>query len=122
MVESDESDGSFLKLSPILAIVTNIDREHLDHYKDIEAIRSAFIEFVNKVPFYGAAIVCLDDENVQQILPSLKRRIITYGRGTQAMLVIAHRLAAICRARLACGSGARIWASFTWRCPGRTTF
>ena len=90
VVESDESDGSFLKLSPILAIVTNIDREHLDHYKDIEAIRSAFIEFVNKVPFYGAAIVCLDDENVQQILPSVKRRIITYGRGAQAMLVITH--------------------------------
>jgi UDP-N-acetylmuramate--alanine ligase len=90
VVESDESDGSFLKLSPILAIVTNIDREHLDHYKDIEAIRAAFIEFVNKVPFYGAAILCLDDENVQQILPSLKRRIITYGRGAQATLVVAH--------------------------------
>jgi UDP-N-acetylmuramate--alanine ligase len=69
VVESDESDGSFLKLSPILAIVTNIDREHLDHYADIEAIRAAFTEFVNKVPFYGAAIVCLDDENVQAILP-----------------------------------------------------
>jgi UDP-N-acetylmuramate--alanine ligase len=89
VVESDESDGSFLKLSPILAIVTNIDREHLDHYKDIEEIRAAFIEFVNKVPFYGAAIVCLDDDNVQQILPSVKRRIITYGTAPQAMLVIS---------------------------------
>src|ERR671921_2520893 len=67
VVESDESDGSFLKLSPILAIVTNIDREHLDHYRDIEEIRAAFVEFVNQVPFYGAAIVCLDDDNVQQI-------------------------------------------------------
>jgi UDP-N-acetylmuramate--alanine ligase len=90
VVESDESDGSFLKLSPILAIVTNIDREHLDHYKDIEEIRSAFVEFVNKVPFYGAAIVCLDDDNVQQILPSVKRRIMTYGMGTQAKLMITH--------------------------------
>ena len=90
MVESDESDGSFLKLSPILAIVTNIDREHLDHYADIEQIRAAFTEFVNKVPFYGAVIVCLDDENVQQILPDIKRRIITYGMGAQAMLVITH--------------------------------
>jgi UDP-N-acetylmuramate--alanine ligase len=89
VVESDESDGSFLKLSPILAIVTNIDREHLDHYKDIEEIRAAFIEFVNKVPFYGAAIVCLDDDNVQQILPNVKRRIITYGTAPQAMLVIS---------------------------------
>jgi UDP-N-acetylmuramate--alanine ligase len=84
VVESDESDGSFLKLSPILAIVTNIDREHLDHYADIEAIRAAFIEFVNKVPFYGAAIVCLDSENVQSILPSIRRRTITYGRSAQA--------------------------------------
>jgi UDP-N-acetylmuramate--alanine ligase len=84
VVESDESDGSFLKLSPILAIVTNIDREHLDHYADIEAIRAAFTEFVNKVPFYGAAIVCLDGENVQHILPSIRRRVVTYGRSAQA--------------------------------------
>jgi UDP-N-acetylmuramate--alanine ligase len=84
VVEADESDGSFLKLSPIFAIVTNIDREHLDHYPGIEAIRAAFIEFVNKVPFYGAAILCLDDENVQTILPSVKRRTITYGRNSQA--------------------------------------
>lgn len=84
VVESDESDGSFLKLSPILAIVTNIDREHLDHYADIEAIRAAFTEFVNKVPFYGAAILCLDSENVQSILPAVRRRTITYGRSAQA--------------------------------------
>src|SRR5258708_1572285 len=84
VVESDESDGSFLKLSPILAIVTNIDREHLDHYADIEEIRAAFTEFVNKVPFYGAAIVCLDSENVQRILPDIRRRTITYGLSAQA--------------------------------------
>jgi UDP-N-acetylmuramate--alanine ligase len=84
VVESDESDGSFLKLAPIFAIVTNIDREHLDHYASIEEIRDAFIQFVNKVPFYGAAVLCLDDENVQQILPQVKRRTITYGRSAQA--------------------------------------
>ncbi len=84
VVESDESDGSFLKLAPIIAIVTNIDREHLDHYPDLDAIRAAFIEFVNKVPFYGAAIVCLDDANVQAILPEIKRRTITYGTTSQA--------------------------------------
>jgi len=84
VVEADESDGSFLKLSPIFAIVTNIDREHLDHYEGIEAIRTAFIEFVNKVPFYGAAILCLDDENVQGILPEVRRRTITYGLNSQA--------------------------------------
>jgi UDP-N-acetylmuramate--alanine ligase len=84
VVEADESDGSFLKLSPIFAIVTNIDREHLDHYASIDTIRAAFVEFINKVPFYGAAILCLDDENIQSILPSIKRRTITYGRNSQA--------------------------------------
>ena len=84
VVESDESDGSFLKLSPILAVVTNIDREHLDHYADIQTIRAAFTEFVNKVPFYGAALVCLDDENVQAILPDIRRRKVTYGKSSQA--------------------------------------
>src|SRR6202041_2704509 len=84
VVESDESDGSFLKLAPIIAIVTNIDREHLDHYPDLEAIEAAFIEFVNRVPFYGACIVCLDDPNVQAILPAIKRRTITYGTPPQA--------------------------------------
>ncbi len=88
VVESDESDGSFLKLSPILAIVTNIDREHLDHYPSIVEIRAAFTEFINKVPFYGAAILCLDDENIQQILPDIRRRTITYGTVAQADLQI----------------------------------
>ncbi len=89
VVESDESDGSFLKLAPILAVVTNIDREHLDHYTDIAEIRSAFRDFVNKVPFYGAAVLCLDDENIQQILPDIQRRVITYGTSTQADLRIS---------------------------------
>jgi UDP-N-acetylmuramate--alanine ligase len=89
VVESDESDGSFLKLSPILTVVTNIDREHLDHYADIEEIRAAFTDFVNKVPFYGAAILCLDNENVQRILPDVTRRIITYGLSAQADLTIS---------------------------------
>jgi UDP-N-acetylmuramate--alanine ligase len=89
VVESDESDGSFLKLSPILAIVTNIDREHLDHYSSIEEIRAAFRDFVNRVPFYGAAIMCLDDENVQQVLPEITRRVITYGTFAQAKYVVS---------------------------------
>jgi UDP-N-acetylmuramate--alanine ligase len=88
VVESDESDGSFLKLSPILAIVTNIDREHLDHYSSIEEIRAAFRDFVNRVPFYGAVIACLDDENVQQILPEITRRVVTYGSVAQARYVV----------------------------------
>lgn len=84
VVESDESDGSFLKLAPIIAVVTNVDREHLDHYPSLDAIRAAFIEFVNKVPFYGAVIVCLDDPNVQGLLPEIRRRTITYGTTAQA--------------------------------------
>ncbi len=88
VVESDESDGSFLKLAPILAVVTNIDREHLDHYASLEAIEEAFTEFVNRVPFYGAAVLCMDDSNIQRIFPGVRRRTITYGRSAQVDLEI----------------------------------
>lgn len=88
IVESDESDGSFLKLAPIIAVVTNIDREHLDHYAGIEDIRLAFTDFVNKVPFYGAAILCMEDPNIQKIFPEVRRRTITYGRTAQVDLEI----------------------------------
>src|SRR5215467_12554376 len=90
VVESDESDGSFLKLAPILAVVTNIDREHLDHYHSLDEILDAFVSFVNKVPFYGASILCLDDENVQRILPRVVRRTVTYGVNPQADLFITY--------------------------------
>jgi len=89
VVEADESDGSFLKLAPIVALVTNIDREHLDHYRSLEQILEAFTEFVNRTPFYGAAVLCLDDENVQKMLPRVRRRAVTYGTGAQADLEIA---------------------------------
>ena len=84
LVEADESDKSFLKLSPTIAVVTNIDREHLDFYKDLDEIKSHFVQFVNKVPFYGAVIICLDDPNVQAIIPLITRRIISYGMTAQA--------------------------------------
>jgi UDP-N-acetylmuramate--alanine ligase len=90
VVESDESDGSFLKLAPIVVVITNIDREHLDYYPGLGEIRRAFAEFAGKIPFYGAAILCLDDENVQQILPAVNRRTITYGVSAQADLHITH--------------------------------
>ena len=90
VAEADESDGSFLKLSPAIAVVTNIDREHLDHYANLEAIQAAFVDFANKVPFYGAAVLCLDDPNVQAIIPRVERRIVTYGTGNQADLVASH--------------------------------
>ncbi len=90
VAEADESDGSFLRLSPTIAVVTNIDREHLDHYAGLEEIQAAFTVFVNKVPFYGAAILCLDDPNVQAIVPRLERRIVAYGTSTQADLSASH--------------------------------
>src|SRR5205823_11477752 len=79
VVEADESDRSFLLLAPVVAVVTTIDREHLDQYTSLEDIQSAFLQFVNRVPFYGAAILCIDEPNVQDIVPSVKRPIITYG-------------------------------------------
>jgi UDP-N-acetylmuramate--alanine ligase len=85
VVEADESDGSFLRLDGTIAVVTNIDPEHLDHYGDFDAIKKAFVEFVENVPFYGAAIMCLDHPEVQAILPKIRdRRIITYGFSAQA--------------------------------------
>ena len=79
VVEADESDGSFLKLHPSISIVTNIDPEHLDHYGSIEQLRHAFVEFCNRVPFYGLNILCLDHPNVQALLPGLEKRFVTYG-------------------------------------------
>lgn len=79
VAEADESDGSFLKLSPSLTVITNVDLEHLDYYRDINDIIEAFLKFANIVPFYGASIICYDDKNIQVMLPRIKRRFITYG-------------------------------------------
>lgn len=86
VAEADESDGSFLKLSPVLEVVTNIDFEHPDFYDDIEQIKEAFLRFIKKVPFYGAAIICLDDEHIAEILPEIRKRVITYGLTRQSDL------------------------------------
>ena len=86
MAESDESDGSFMILSPTIAVVTNIDYEHIDYYGDMEALRKAFINFINKIPFYGLAILCIDNEEIQGIIPWLKKRYFTYGINSQADL------------------------------------
>jgi UDP-N-acetylmuramate--alanine ligase len=84
VAEADESDGSFLTLSPTIAVITTIDLEHVDHYPNLKAIRAAFLQFVNKVPFYGLAVLCLDQKNVQVILPKVKKRFVTYGMSSQA--------------------------------------
>jgi UDP-N-acetylmuramate--alanine ligase len=80
VAEADESDRSFLKLSPILAVVTNIDREHMDCYRDMADVEQAFIDFIDRVPFYGMAVLCNDDERLRGLVPRLARRAITYGR------------------------------------------
>src|SRR5258706_146672 len=89
VVEADESDRSFLMFAPVVAVVTTIDREHLDQYSSLEDIQDAFLQFVNRVPFYGAAVLCLDEPNVQAIIPDVKRPIITYATSPQADLAIS---------------------------------
>ncbi|MBK8725048.1 MAG: UDP-N-acetylmuramate--L-alanine ligase [Holophagaceae bacterium] len=83
VAEADESDGSFLLLNPTLAVITNIDREHLDHYKDLDEICDAFQAFANKVPFYGAVFLCMDDANASNVRPRINRRVVTYGTNPQ---------------------------------------
>src|SRR5262249_41375010 len=84
VAEADESDGSFLKLAPTIAVVTNIDPEHLDHYGDLAALERAFVEFANRTPFFGAAVLCLDHPRVQAMLPHCEKRVVTYGLSPQA--------------------------------------
>ncbi|MBO6536686.1 MAG: UDP-N-acetylmuramate--L-alanine ligase [Balneolaceae bacterium] len=86
VVEADEFDRTFLRLTPSIAIITNIEAEHLDIYDDLDDVKGAFIDYANKVPFYGAVVVCLDDPNVRSILPHLERRIISYGLTPQARI------------------------------------
>ena len=89
VVEADESDRSFLLLAPVVAVITTIDREHMDHYRSLEEIQEVFLQFANRVPFYGTVILCLDEPNVQAILSQVKRPVITYGTSSQADLVIS---------------------------------
>jgi UDP-N-acetylmuramate--alanine ligase len=89
VVEADESDRSFLLLAPVVAVITTIDREHMDHYRSLQEIQEVFLQFANRVPFYGTVILCLDEPNVQAILSQVKRPVITYGTSSQADLVIS---------------------------------
>ena len=84
VAEADESDGSFMRLSPSIVVVTTLDEEHMDFYKTLENMKNTFLKFINKIPFYGSAILCLDDVNIQSLIPKVEKRYITYGLSSQA--------------------------------------
>src|ERR671933_1847224 len=119
VVEWDESDRTFLMLAPTFAVVTNIDREHMDYYRDMEDMHDCFTRFVNKVPFYGAAILCLDDPHVQMVIPHVKRRRFTYGLSAQAD-ISAHgiRYAQSFGSTFTVWRGAEVVGDVTLRVPG----
>jgi UDP-N-acetylmuramate--alanine ligase len=119
VAEADESDGSFLKLAPTIAVVTTIDAEHLDHYGSLEAIREAFLAFVNKVPFYGAAVLCLDEPNIQLLLPRVEKRVITYGLDSGADLVARRVQLAGLSSRFDVTRRGTVLGECTLRIPGR---
>jgi UDP-N-acetylmuramate--alanine ligase len=84
VAEADESDGSFMRLSPTIAVVTTLDEEHMDYYKTLDNMKGNFLVFLNRIPFYGTAVLCLDDPNIQSLIPKIEKRYITYGLTSQA--------------------------------------
>src|ERR1700719_3193604 len=106
VAEADESDRSFLKLSPILAVVTNIDREHMDCYRNMRNVKRAFLDFMDRVPFYGMVVLCNDDERLRALLPRIARRVITYGMREDSDFRIL-------RSEIQCGSANRHYSHFT---------
>ncbi|MBV9437187.1 MAG: UDP-N-acetylmuramate--L-alanine ligase [Acidobacteria bacterium] len=124
VAEADESDRSFLKLSPILSIVTNVDREHMDCYRDMDDVEQAFVDFMNRVPFYGAVIACVDDERVRKLLPRIERRAITYGASEaanfrMAMLQCDQKSADGPRSRFEVANGGKKIGNFDLHVPGQ---
>jgi UDP-N-acetylmuramate--alanine ligase len=122
VVEADESDRSFLYLLPTLAVVTNIDREHLDHYRDLDEIAAAFLSFMNKTPFYGAVIACTDPpwgERLRPLLPKIRRRVITYGIEPGAEVTARAVELGPAESSFAASAKGRPLGRFTLRVPGR---
>jgi UDP-N-acetylmuramate--alanine ligase len=125
VAEADESDRSFLKLSPILAVVTNLDREHMDCYRDMADVEAAFVEFMDKVPFYGASTACLDNDLLAEVLPRVRRRVLTYGTGSQADYVVralpamASDKDAQIRSRFEVAFAGQVLGPFELHVPGR---
>ena len=120
IAEADESDRSFLKLSPILAVVTNLDREHMDCYRDMADVEDAFVEFMDRVPFYGSCVACVDNEQLANILPRVRRRVFTYGTTPKADFIT--RMLPPCdgaRARFEVVANGQVFGPFSLHVPGR---
>ncbi|HUY81322.1 MAG TPA: UDP-N-acetylmuramate--L-alanine ligase [Acidobacteriaceae bacterium] len=120
VAEADESDRSFLKLSPILSVVTNLDREHMDCYRDMEDVENAFVEFMDRVPFYGACVACCDDPLLEKILPRVRRKVLTYGSSSKADFVL-RMLPPSGKARswFEVASGGNVYGPFELHVPGQ---
>jgi UDP-N-acetylmuramate--alanine ligase len=118
VAEADESDGSFLRYSPAIAVVTNIDREHLDFYPDLAAIQRVFLEFIDRIPFYGLAVLCLDNEPIQDLIPQIKKRTATYGMSPQADFQIRNVVVAGRRSRFSIFHRRRKLGRFKLNLPG----
>src|SRR5580700_4282690 len=120
VAEADESDRSFLKLSPILAVVTNLDREHMDCYRDMADVEDAFVEFMDRVPFYGSCVACIDNEQLAGILPRVRRRVFTYGTSSKADFVTRIlQPTGDARARFEIAADGQVFGPFVLHVPGR---
>jgi len=118
VAEADESDGSFLKYSPAIAVVTNIDREHLDFYKDLDDIKSVFLDFIDRIPFYGLAVLCLDNEAIQDLIPRIHRRFVTYGTSPQADLQAMDMISKGLTSKFKVAFQGKVLGSITLNLPG----
>src|SRR5271154_5166133 len=118
VAEADESDRSFLKLSPILAVVTNLDREHMDCYRDMADVERAFLDFMDRVPFYGSCVACIDNEQLANVLPRVRRRVFTYGTTPKADFIT--RMLPPCdeaRARFEVAANGEVFGPFSLHVP-----
>jgi UDP-N-acetylmuramate--alanine ligase len=118
VAEADESDGSFLLLAPTIGVVTTVDAEHLDFYRDLSAIQEAFVQFVNRVPFYGCSVICLDQPHIQSLVPRMKKRYVTYGMSSQADYVARDIACVGTRSRFEVDHGREPLGRFSLNLPG----
>jgi UDP-N-acetylmuramate--alanine ligase len=120
VAEADESDRSFLKLSPILAVVTNLDREHMDCYRDMADVENAFVEFMDRVPFYGACVACCDNALLAEVVPLVRRKVFTYGASARADFVLRMLPASgEAKSRFEVAAGKRVLGPFELQVPGQ---